>query len=128
MLCVGNTDFQKAIEIKEKPVVNTPKEETLIHWVKPVLVGQFKEKKLEKTKSGSKRHPVIYLGIREDKKPEEIIAEDEIISAPIKKANEAKGTEKTKPRKGKSNAKKFEEVEVWKSIHKDEEIVKKRNN
>jgi hypothetical protein len=54
-------------------IVSNPKEETPNILVILVYVGQFNEKKLDKTKSGAKRHPDIFLGFREEKEPYEII-------------------------------------------------------
>lgn len=90
----------KPLEVKNKTVENNPEEETPIHWVKPLLVGQFKLKELAETKAGHKRHPVIFLGIREDKVPEEIIAEGEEVKVSKSKKNKT-----------------FNVEEVWKSIH-----------
>ncbi len=102
----------KPLEIKKKPVVNDPKEDTIIHWVKPVKVGQFKLKQLSETKAGHKRHPVIFLGVREDKLPEEVVADDE----PVETSKHAKKTTRKKE-------KKFDELAVWKRIHPGEEIT-----
>jgi bifunctional non-homologous end joining protein LigD len=66
----------KKIEIKKSPFINEQdvEAETSIHWVKPIIVGQF-EQTNKITESGKIRHPVIMIGVREDKKPEEITAE-----------------------------------------------------
>jgi bifunctional non-homologous end joining protein LigD len=68
----------KKLETKKKPVVNDAEEETSIHWVKPELVGRFKQKSHEKTKGGKIRHPVIFLGLREDIEPADVIEGKEI--------------------------------------------------
>src|SRR5205814_3184459 len=81
------------------------------HWVKPMLVGQFKLKAMPETRAGKKRHPVIFLGIREDKDPYEIVADGE---QPIKKSKTKTGT--------KRKAQKFDEIAVWKTIHPEEEV------
>jgi len=60
------------LERKTSPFVNTPKERR-VHWVKPELVAQIKFS--EFTETGSMRHPV-YLGLRADKKPEEVKIEE----------------------------------------------------
>jgi bifunctional non-homologous end joining protein LigD len=106
----------KPLEIKSKPVVNEADEETPIHWVKPVLVGQFKEKKLAKTRSASKRHPVIFLGIRDDKKSQDVVSDDEM-NEQVETASQ-----ETHIKKPKKSTAKFDQVEVWKSMHKDEEL------
>ncbi len=43
-------------------------------WVKPEMVAQF-EKSRKLTGSGKIRHPVIFLGLREDKDPEDVVKE-----------------------------------------------------
>jgi len=63
----------KKLEVKKKTVVNEAEEETPIHWVKPDLVGRFKQKTHERTSSGKIRHPVIFVGLREDIKPKDVV-------------------------------------------------------
>jgi bifunctional non-homologous end joining protein LigD len=99
----------KKLELKKKPVANEAKEETPIHWVKPILIGRFKEKSLKQTPSGRKRHPVIFLGIREDIEPEEIT-----------------DTKNPKPVKLKKSSKNFDQAEVWKKIHHKEIQLKEQ--
>ena len=50
------------------------KDEAVTTWVKPRLVAEVKF--TEWTKAGEMRHPV-YLGLREDKRPEDVIQEKE---------------------------------------------------
>jgi bifunctional non-homologous end joining protein LigD len=73
----------KKIEVKKCPCVNKQdiEEDPPLHFVKPVLVGQF-EKTNKITERGRIRHPVIFLGLREDKTPEEI--EDESSKKPVR--------------------------------------------
>ena len=62
----------KPLETKESPFVERPRTNEKPHWVRPVLVAQVKF--TEWTSDGSLRHPV-YLGLRDDKKPEDIVRE-----------------------------------------------------
>jgi bifunctional non-homologous end joining protein LigD len=62
----------KPLETKECPFRERPKTNERPHWVKPALVAQIKF--TEWTADGKLRHPV-YLGLRDDKKPEEVIRE-----------------------------------------------------
>jgi len=62
----------KALEIKDPPFRERPRTNERPHWVKPALVAQVKF--TEWTADGKLRHPV-YLGLREDKKPEDVIRE-----------------------------------------------------
>ena len=65
----------KKIETNKKPFVNDVDDiETIIHWVKPVLVGEFKISN-KKSPSGRIRHPAIFVRLRNDKKPSEVVAE-----------------------------------------------------
>ena len=65
----------KKIEINETPFINKVDDiETKIHWVKPQLVGEFKISN-KKSPSGRIRHPAIFVRLRDDKKPKEIIPE-----------------------------------------------------
>ena len=62
----------KRLETSECPFRVRPKTNEAPHWVQPRLVAQIKF--TEWTADGSLRHPV-YLGLRDDKKPEEVIRE-----------------------------------------------------
>jgi bifunctional non-homologous end joining protein LigD len=62
----------KPLEITECPFRIRPKTNEPPHWVQPRLVAQIKF--TEWTADGSLRHPV-YLGLRDDKRPEEVIRE-----------------------------------------------------
>ncbi|HEY3044384.1 MAG TPA: DNA ligase D [Vicinamibacterales bacterium] len=65
----------KPLEIKECPFRERPKTNERPHWAQPKLVAQIKF--TEWTADGKLRHPV-YLGLRDDKKPEEIVKEPEV--------------------------------------------------
>src|SRR5260370_2920086 len=56
-------------ETKACPFVVTPKTKERPHWVEPRLVAQIKF--TEWTADAKLRHPV-YLGLRDDKKPEQV--------------------------------------------------------
>jgi bifunctional non-homologous end joining protein LigD len=62
----------KPLETKDCPFPVRPKTNEPPHWVQPRLVAQIKF--TEWTADGSLRHPV-YLGLRDDKKPEEVVRE-----------------------------------------------------
>jgi bifunctional non-homologous end joining protein LigD len=62
--------------IKKSPFKDPPKTNTPVTWVKPKLVCEVNFS--EWTQEGLMRHPV-FLGLREDKKPEEIIIEKPFI-------------------------------------------------
>ena len=62
----------KTLEVKKKPFVNEVTAEGRAHWVKPVLVGEF-EISNTTTVNGIIRGPVIYKGLREEKKPKDIV-------------------------------------------------------
>jgi bifunctional non-homologous end joining protein LigD len=59
----------KPLETAECPFDPRPKTNERPHWVRPELVAQIKF--TEWTSDGKLRHPV-YLGLRDDKKPEEV--------------------------------------------------------
>jgi bifunctional non-homologous end joining protein LigD len=113
----------KQLEIKKKPVVNDAEEETPIHWVKPQLVGRFKQKSHERTKAGKIRHPVIFLGLREDIEPTDVIEGKEIKPG---KLPEGKTKKNNKARTKLPNKKKekFDQVQVWKQLHPGKEVEK----
>jgi bifunctional non-homologous end joining protein LigD len=58
----------------ESPFRERVKDEAVTTWVKPKLVAEVKF--TEWTKAGEMRHPA-YLGLREDKRPEEVTREKE---------------------------------------------------
>jgi bifunctional non-homologous end joining protein LigD len=59
----------KPLETSECPFRERPKTNERPHWVKPKLVAQIKF--TEWTADGKLRHPV-YLGLRDDKKPDDV--------------------------------------------------------
>lgn len=65
-------DLMKPLEVTETPFTGEMKTKQKIYWIKPELVAQVKFS--EWTKSGKMRQPV-FLGLREDKKPKEVIKE-----------------------------------------------------
>lgn len=64
----------KPLETDECPFVERPATNERPHWVRPALVAQVKF--TEWTADGLLRHPV-YLGLREDKTPREVVREQE---------------------------------------------------
>lgn len=70
----------KALEVDESPFANDVESETPVHWMQPVLVGEF-EQSNKKTESGEIRHPVIFIRLRYDKSPKEVILDDSSTSA-----------------------------------------------
>jgi len=63
----------KPLEIPACPFANRPKTNERAHWVRPELVAQIKF--TEWTADSRLRHPV-YLGLRDDKRPEDVRRED----------------------------------------------------
>lgn len=76
------TPFREKINLKGKSA----------HWLTPKLVAEIKFS--EWTKSGKLRHPV-FLGLREDKKPKEIVRQEEIEEISKTKPSERSGTSLT---------------------------------
>lgn len=79
--------LMQPLKTKDCPFVDKPKTNEPVQWVKPKLVAQVKFS--EWTADGRMRHPV-FLGLRQDKKPEECIFEakrdtDEIVKSPARK-------------------------------------------
>ena len=62
------------LRIEESPFRERIKDEAVTTWVRPKLVAEVKF--TEWTKAGEMRHPV-YLGLRQDKQPEEVVQEKE---------------------------------------------------
>ena len=62
----------KLLQTNKSPFTDEPKTNMPVHWVKPELVCEVKFQ--EWTEDGHMRQP-IFLGIREDKKPKEVIRE-----------------------------------------------------
>jgi bifunctional non-homologous end joining protein LigD len=63
----------KPLETDQCPFCQRPKTNERPHWARPELVAQIKF--TEWTADGKLRHPV-YLGLRDDKKPEEVYREE----------------------------------------------------
>jgi len=61
------------IEIKKSPFFNKVDTDRKVHFVKPKLVANIKFATY--TSSGKIRKPAIFLGFREDKKPEQVVEE-----------------------------------------------------
>jgi bifunctional non-homologous end joining protein LigD len=116
----------KQLVIKKKSVVNDADEETPIHWVKPALVGRFKQKSQERTKAGKIRHPVIFLGLREDIEPTDVIEGKEIRPGKLPCIKTTKKNKKgsKQPHKKKE---KFDQVAIWKLLHPNNEVEKTEN-
>jgi bifunctional non-homologous end joining protein LigD len=113
----------KKLEVNKKTVVNEVGEETRIHWVKPVKVGRFKFKNLRETLAGKPRHPVIFLGFRDDKSAKNITTEQPVnVDEAIEDAKEELIESKIRAR---NHNKKFSDVEVWKQLHPGMEVQKK---
>ncbi len=70
------------IERKTSPFSEVPNEKN-VHWVSPKLIAQLKFS--EFTETGSMRHPV-FLGLRADKDPKDIVMEKPAI--PVEKVSE----------------------------------------
>jgi DNA ligase D-like protein (predicted ligase) len=64
----------EALAVPKSPFVRGGGQPRLARWVEPRLVGQFAFG--EWTRDGKLRHP-RYLGLREDKRPEEVVREDQ---------------------------------------------------
>jgi bifunctional non-homologous end joining protein LigD len=113
----------KQLEVKKKPVVNDTEEETPIHWVKPELVGRFKQKSHERTKAGKIRHPVIFLGLREDIEPTDVIEGKEIKPGKLPGIKKTKNN-KTRKKPAHKKKEKFDQVGVWKLLQPNKEVEK----
>jgi bifunctional non-homologous end joining protein LigD len=64
--------LMKPLERTTSPFAEKPRTNERPHWIHPKLVAQIKF--TEWTADGRLRHPV-YLGLRDDKKPEEVVRE-----------------------------------------------------
>ncbi len=60
----------KKLQQKKKTFSNEVDADTTVHWVKPVLVGEFEYATV--TKSGKIRKPAIFKGLRTDKDPKDV--------------------------------------------------------
>ena len=73
----------KELETRECPFDVRPKANQPAHWVRPELVAAVKF--TEWTADGKLRHPV-YLGLRDDKDPREVIREPELERKPSRRS------------------------------------------
>ena len=89
----------KPLETRECPFRDRPKTNEKPHWVRPELVAQIKF--TEWTADAKLRHPV-YLGLRDDKKPEDVRREPAARVRPrtqeAKTKNQELGTQNSEPR------------------------------
>jgi bifunctional non-homologous end joining protein LigD len=93
----------KSLAVKKSPFANEVEYEGVVHWVKPVLVGNFKFATF--TKSGRIRKPATFLNFRQDKNAEEVTREIPV-QAPQKDNTEPK--KKLPPLSKDSNWRKIE--------------------
>jgi len=106
------------IEIKKSPFSNKVDTDRKVHFVKPELVANIKFATY--TGSGKIRKPAIFMGFREDKKPQQVVEEKPVPLAEVENnTNETKKEDKTREERIKD----FEESN-WKLI-KNEKITSK---
>lgn len=74
------------IEIKKSPFWNEVDTHRKVHFVKPELVANIKFATY--TNSGKIRKPAIFLGFREDKKPEKVVEEKPVSLAEVEFKND----------------------------------------
>ena len=98
----------QALEAEEPAFSNPPRgyEAKGAHWVRPQLVAEIEF--TEWTNDGTLRHP-SYQGLREDKKPAEVVRErptstQEALKNPLTDARDAKKESKRRPRAAKKTA------------------------
>jgi bifunctional non-homologous end joining protein LigD len=91
------------LETRECPFAVRPKTNERPHWVRPELVAQIKF--TEWTDDNKLRHPV-YLGLRDDKRPREVVREERAgVFANAKRARlEADAAAHTEGRQGRPTA------------------------
>jgi bifunctional non-homologous end joining protein LigD len=77
----------RSLEIPDTPFANETDRAEKVHWMKPELVAEIDF--ATTTEAGKIRHPAIFLGLREDKKPKEVKREFPLAS---EKAQLAKAT------------------------------------
>jgi bifunctional non-homologous end joining protein LigD len=92
----------KRLETPECPFATRPPTNERPHWVRPELVAQVRF--TEWTADGKLRHPV-YLGLRDDKKPREVIREPTVsagvkaeAASPPKRATRSRSAVPARPR------------------------------
>jgi len=74
------------IEIPKSPFANEVDTDRKVHFVKPKLIANIKF--ATHTSSGKIRKPAIFLGLREDKKPEQVVEEKPISLAEVEKESQ----------------------------------------
>lgn len=79
-------ELLEKIEIKKSPFANKVDTDRKVHFVKPELVANIKFATY--TSSGMIRKPAIFLGLREDKKPEQVIEEKAVPIEEVKNEEE----------------------------------------
>ncbi|MEJ5105886.1 DNA ligase D [Chryseobacterium sp. MYb328] len=105
--------LQKLI-VKSSPFETIPKTNTPVTWTKPELVCEIKYSQI--TENGIFRHPV-FMGIREDKEPEEVKDAADLDIQP----------KKSRTMKAKASTKRTETSEKEKEITLNKHIVKLTN-
>lgn len=102
-------DLQKKLDKisrKDSPFESTPRMKG-VHWTEPELLAQVKF--TEWTETGSMRHPV-FLGLREDKKPKQVVAEKPVVNtSDMDEPERSKSSSKSKS-KSKANAKSSSDI------------------
>lgn len=95
----------KPLEVKAAPFVNPPLgyEAKGVHWIRPELVGEVSF--TEWTNDGTLRHP-SFQGLREDKKPKDVVREQAVPTDEAVKEAPAKKTSTRKSAKPRPAAKK----------------------
>jgi bifunctional non-homologous end joining protein LigD len=83
----------KAREIRESPFATSFKTNEPAHWVRPDLVAQVRF--TEWTADGKLRHPV-YLGLRDDKRADEVVREEKPRAGGTRSASSAAKTKTAK--------------------------------
>ena len=85
--------LMQPLKTKDCPFVDPPKTNEPVQWVKPKLVAQVKFS--EWTADRRMRHP-IFLGLREDKKPQECAFETKADTSQVVRKRKKAGTAKSK--------------------------------
>jgi bifunctional non-homologous end joining protein LigD len=105
------------IEIKKSPFSNKVDTDRQVHFVKPELVANIKFATY--TSSGKIRKPAIFLGFREDKKPEQVVEEKPV---PLKEVENETGDGQAKENDSSNEEIQSTEESNWKLI-KNEKIT-----
>lgn len=112
----------KKFETKKSPFANeTDRQHDIVHFMKPELVGVFEYRSV--TVGGKIRHPAIFIGFRDDKKPAEVRLETDEVEkeeeSRIIQEGEQPAEEKQKVTAEDSNWKELETIEVKSSATKN---------